>query len=146
MTRVLMVLAAAVSIVCCGGPGDRTPEEFRNEVRATERAFARAVADSGLQAAFTAFAADSAVLSRGGTLVKGKDAIYRFYSSDRYRSVSLQWEPEFIHVAASGDLAYTYGPYTWRGRDEEGNPVESRGVFHTVWRRQPDGSWKYVWD
>ena len=24
--------------------------------------------------------------------------------------------------------------------------VEYKGIFHTVWKRQSDNSWKYVWD
>jgi ketosteroid isomerase-like protein len=29
---------------------------------------------------------------------------------------------------------------------EAGEVGEYQGVFHTVWKRQPDGTWKYVWD
>lgn len=144
--RILIVFAVAVSVFCCGEQGKMTRNRFTDEVRQTERAFSHMAADSGLQAAFTAFAADSAVLNRGGSLIKGKKAISRFYGAERYRDVSLQWEPAYIHVASAGDLAYTYGPYTYTVLGEEGTPVVSTGIFHTVWRRQKDGSWKYVWD
>jgi ketosteroid isomerase-like protein len=52
----------------------------------------------------------------------------------------------FVDVAASGDLAYTYGQYTISSKDENGKEITKSGVFHTVWKQQSDGSWKYVWD
>jgi ketosteroid isomerase-like protein len=43
-------------------------------------------------------------------------------------------------------MAYTYGKYLWKIRDEKGDTTEYRGVFHTVWKRDSEGTWKYVWD
>ena len=55
-------------------------------------------------------------------------------------------EADYIDVAASGDLAYSYGDYQFSALNENNEPVEASGIFHTVWKRQSDGSWKYVWD
>jgi ketosteroid isomerase-like protein len=43
-------------------------------------------------------------------------------------------------------MAYTYGKYLWKVKDTTGKIQEFKGVFHTVWKRQSDGSWKYGWD
>ena len=59
---------------------------------------------------------------------------------------SLVWEPDFIDVSVAGDLAYTYGKFTYTSITESGDTLTSKGIFHTVWKRQEDGSWKYVWD
>ena len=58
----------------------------------------------------------------------------------------LVWKPDYVDVSESGDLAYTYGKYTFTSRDSTGRKVVSKGIFHTVWKRQEDGSWKFVWD
>lgn len=49
-------------------------------------------------------------------------------------------------VSKSGDIAYTYGKYVWEFTNEAGAVKQVRGVFHTVWKKQNDGSWKNVWD
>ncbi|MBL7111012.1 MAG: DUF4440 domain-containing protein [Bacteroidales bacterium] len=59
---------------------------------------------------------------------------------------SLVWEPEFVDVEESGDLGYTYGSFVFTAKDSTGNDIESKGVFHTVWKRQADGEWRFVWD
>ncbi|MBK7030961.1 MAG: hypothetical protein IPH45_17925 [Bacteroidales bacterium] len=43
-------------------------------------------------------------------------------------------------------MAYTYGKYTWKINNGNGDTTVYKGVFHTVWKKQGDGSWKYVWD
>jgi len=43
-------------------------------------------------------------------------------------------------------MGYTYGKYIWSSTDPAGKPITFNGIFHTVWKKQPDGSWKYVWD
>jgi hypothetical protein len=53
------------------------------------------------------------------------------------------WTPESGSVAASGDLGFTFGP-AWP-RSAPG-PVPGGGRYFTVWKRQPDGRWRYVVD
>jgi hypothetical protein len=43
-------------------------------------------------------------------------------------------------------MAYTYGQHTFEATDDSGGIIEDTGIFHTVWKRQPDGQWRYVWD
>lgn len=122
------------------------PVAVRREVLETERAFERRVADNGMAEAFTHFAADSAVILRGGQLIKGRQAIKAFYDHTVLDNFSLKWEPTHITVARSGDLAYTYGMYTFTSTDSAGQVHPDTGAFHTVWQRQPGGAWRYVWD
>jgi len=51
-----------------------------------------------------------------------------------------------VDASETGDMGYTYGKYTWQSKDSSGKVDEAKGVFHTVWKKQKDGSWKYVWD
>lgn len=36
--------------------------------------------------------------------------------------------------------------YTYSVTDSTGETKSSSGIFHTVWKRQADGTWKFVWD
>lgn len=50
----------------------------------------------------------------------------------------LVWWPLWAGIARSGDLGFTTGPYTFNG--------EPRGYYFTVWAKQPDGGWKWLFD
>jgi len=122
-------------------------ERWKKEILETEQNFAKMAMEEGIEKAFLYYAAEDAVLLRNNNLITGKDAISRYFGEEKQEDkVSLTWEPDFIDVAKSGDLGYTYGKYIFTSTDSNGNKVESKGIFHTVWKRQMDGSWKFVWD
>jgi len=103
---------------------------------------------NGIAQAFLFYAAEDAVLERNYVLIKGKQSIADKLKKNNSNSmeVTLSWKPDFVDVSNSGDLGYTYGKYQYVSIDSLGNKQESEGIFHTVWKRQKDGSWKYVWD
>ncbi len=121
-------------------------EGYIQEIRETEEAFARMAAEKGIAEAFTFYVADSGIVNRRDSLIKGKEAVMRHYSSWKAKDVTLKWSPYFIDVSASGDLGYTYGRYVFTIVDSTGTKKESTGIFHTVWKRQADGTWRFVWD
>ena len=117
---------------------------WKQEILETEQNFAKMVKEDGLHNAFVAFAADAAVLLRNNDLIIGKNPIGERYKESN--SKNLSWKPDFIDVSQSGDLGYTYGKYYFKYTDSLGNEQVDTGVFHSVWKRQKDGTWKYVWD
>lgn len=50
----------------------------------------------------------------------------------------LVWWPVWAGIARSGDLGFTTGPATYDGKHS--------GWYFTVWVRQADGGWKWVYD
>ncbi|HEX2921064.1 MAG TPA: hypothetical protein VHO50_07860 [Bacteroidales bacterium] len=115
---------------------------MRDEILKAEEDFQQMVIEKGIQEAFYFFADENAVIKRGNdTLIKGKENIKTFYSKYNGWKMELNWTPEFIDVAECGTLGYTYGRYVMTV-----DSVKDEGVFHTVWKRQPDKTWKYVWD
>jgi len=143
----LIISLLVISIFSCQ---TETPsakiEQYKVEVVNAEKAFAQLAKEKGMEKAFVAFAAEDAVLSRNNALIRGKEEISQYFGKESLREVSLEWEPDFVDVAASGDLAYTYGKFQFSAIDTSGNPLKAEGIFHTVWKRQDDGQWKYVWD
>jgi ketosteroid isomerase-like protein len=121
-------------------------EPIKEEIIATEIAFAKMAREVGLKEVFLEFAADSAVLSRNGNIIKGKQQIVTYFDSQTLQNVSLEWEPGFVEVARAGDMAYTYGPFIFSAISAEGEPQTALGYFHTVWKKQGDGSWKFIYD
>ena len=123
-------------------PKSADNEKLKAEVIQAEKDFAQMAKEKGNAVAFYSFADDSAVIRRGPQIIKGKEAIKNFYSNQK--GGDLQWSPDFAD--ASGDLGYTYGKFIYSEKDSTGKVNEAKGYFHTVWKKQKDGSWKFVWD
>lgn len=141
-----LLFPALLLLLHCAGPTPPDTAGWKEEVRQAEEAFDALAAEQGIKTAFLAFAAEDAVLLRGERLIEGKAAITQYFDQQDLEQVQLRWKPDFIDVAADGSLAYTYGKYTFSAPDSSGQTRESSGMFHTVWKRQPDGSWKFVYD
>ncbi len=142
---ILLILVVFSASSCKQEDEMKSIDQYKSEVMQAEKDFAELAKEKGLKIAFTAFAAEDAALNRG-KIIKGKKEIEKYYSDEKYDNVSLQWKPDFVDVSSSGDFAYTYGPYEFTGIDENGDTLKSAGIFHTVWKRQPDGEWRFVYD
>jgi len=53
---------------------------------------------------------------------------------------------EGVEIAQAGDLAYTWGSYRSRLMGEDGKITTEPGKWLTVWKKQPDGSWRIAVD
>ena len=122
-------------------------ENAKQEIEKAEKDFAQMAADKGIAEAFHFFADSTATIKRqNDTLIHGKEDIKSYYSTSFYQKATVKWSPDFVDASPDGDMGYTYGKYVWSSTDSTGKPIIFNGVFHTVWKKQPDGSWKYVWD
>jgi ketosteroid isomerase-like protein len=113
---------------------------LEEQVRATERAFAKTMADRD-HAAFTRFLSPEAVFFSSGTVVlRGQkqvaDGWKRLYDAP---AAPFSWEPEQVEVLDSGTLALSTGP-VWDAAHKR------TGTFSSIWRRDADGAWKIVFD
>jgi ketosteroid isomerase-like protein len=123
-------------------------EKWKKEIIETELAFAQMAQKEGISKAFLTYAAEDAVLMRNNSLIIGMESIRENFNNQKAElgSVSLTWKPDFVDVSSSGDLGYTYGKYGCTIIESAGIENIDTGIFHTVWKRQPDGKWKFVWD
>ena len=144
-TSIILLFLMLCFLLRCTQKSPVDLEKCKQEIMDTEKAFAQLARDEGITKAFSAFAAQDAVLLRGNRLIRSRDSIEMYYSENPVKG-ELSWQPDFIDVSSSGDLGYTYGSFTFTMVDSTGQSTSRNGVFHTVWKKQPDGSWKYVWD
>lgn len=142
----LMVVATVIS--CTTADQSVLIEQAKKAIVSTEQEFAEKVAREGVRAGFLEFAAPDAVLMRNDSLIIGKESITRYMKEPPTDgpTISLSWKPDFVAVAGSGDLGYTYGKYVLTATDSLGTSEVNEGIFHTVWKKQPDGKWRFVWD
>ena len=145
MRPIIIVTLTITLLTACQQPINK--EKVKQEIFQTEKAFEKMSSEKGIQEAFYFFADDSAVIKRqNDTLIIGKENIKNYYSNPAFERAKITWTPDFINVSESGDLGYSYGNYLWTIWSAEGDTAEFEGVFQTIWKRQPDGKWKFVWD
>jgi Domain of unknown function (DUF4440) len=122
-----LAAAALLASPALGAPVTPAP------VVAAERAFAADGLAMGVQASFLKHSApDGIVFGPEPVLAKA------VFAQPRPKGAALVWWPLWAGIARSGDLGFTTGPYT-----SDGKPG---GYYFTVWARQPDGSWKWLFD
>ena len=133
---------------CKRNMGQESHDNWKQEILEAEKNFAQMAAEEGIASAFLNYAAEDAVLMRDERLIIGRKEIEEHFANQRSpgSDLSLTWTPDFVDVSSSGDLGYTYGKYKISLTDSIGTVKEHHGVFHTVWKRQEDNTWKFVWD
>jgi len=132
----ILILGLPAAALAADGPGNA---ELAIQLRATEEAFAKTMADRD-HAAFVTFLADETVFfGRSGEL-RGRDAVAAAWEPlFEGAAAPFSWQPEVATVLDSGSLGLTAGPIL----APDGTRI---GTFNSVWRRSPDGSWKIVFD
>ena len=150
MNRKIQLFTAIciILLASCADKEKNSHEIWKNEILETEQNFAAMAGDEGIRKAFLTYAAEDAVMMRNDKLIIGKENFHEYFGNQASEDndQSLTWKPDFVDVADSGDLGYTYGHYTFSYTDSSGARIEKTGVFHTVWKRQADGTWRFVWD
>jgi ketosteroid isomerase-like protein len=143
MNRVV-AFALAASLSCAGiGVGGSalaaTNSELANQVRESERAFAKTMADRKI-GAFADLVAKEAIFFGGKGPLRGRDAVVaawtRFFEAP---AAPFSWAPETVEVLDSGKLALTSGPV----HDPDGKLI---GTFNSIWRLESDGTWRVIFD
>ncbi|MGB5379256.1 YybH family protein [Muriicola sp.] len=148
ISNYIIAVSLLLTISCLKKPSEANLQRWKKEILETEQQFAAMAQEKGIPTAFLYYAAEDAVLMRNNSLIIGKTAIVQQFEDQKStgNSPSLSWKPDFVDVSSSGDLGYTYGTFVYTSQDSTGQTNNIEGVFHTVWKRQADGSWRFVWD
>lgn len=135
----VFLLSLGVVMMAAAAAPAATNAELKEEVRRSEAAFARTMADRN-HAAFASFLARDAIFMNGLRALRGAKAVAegwkRFFEG---AAAPFSWEPEIVEVLDGGSLALSSGPV----RDPSGKRV---GTFNSVWRREKGGHWRVVLD
>ena len=99
-----------------------------------ERAFAADAQKLGQWTAFRKWAADDALM-----FTPQPANAHELLKDSKDPPVSVFWWPGRSYVSCDGAYAVNTGPWV----REWGKSV---GYFTTVWERQPDGGWKWIYD
>ena len=115
-------------------------------IRSADVDFSNDAAKHGTGVAFGRYAAaDAQMFSGPGEFITGPHAISESFGPPTEKN-TLVWHPVHGEVAASGDLGFTVGNAVFTGLREDGAKIERFSKYLTVWKKQRDGSWRYVVD
>jgi ketosteroid isomerase-like protein len=135
LLAVLVLTAVGATAV----PARQSNTDLQAQVRETERAFAKTMADRD-HPAFTALLSEEAIFFGGGAPLRGKAAVTAAWKPFfEGAQAPFSWEPDVVEVLDSGTLALSSGPV----RDPEGKIT---GTFSSIWRRDADGTWRIIFD
>ena len=108
------------------------------QVRATEIAFAKTLADRDVKAFRTLIAPD--VIWLADQPLRGPDQVLtrwqKFFDAPQ---PPFSWGPEIVEVQQGGKLALSTGPVL----DPAGKRI---GTYTSIWRRESTGAWKIIFD
>lgn len=133
MPRLFIIAALFLAIArpAAAQPADAGP------IIAAERAFAADGLSMGVDASFLKWSTDDAIMITGGAARLAREVLDVNARLDP-AAAALVWWPNWAGISRSADLGFTTGAVEVGG-------VRS-GHYFTIWQRQPDGAWKWVYD
>lgn len=146
MNTGVLIVFTGLMFFSCSSPKTGDTEADTTALRKLEmmdadREFSAMSEAKGLRNAFIEFIDSNGVLLRPGTFpLSGGDAM-SFISQSSDSAFIMKWEPKTAVIAASGELGYTYGIYAIT---QETKDSVIYGSYVTIWKRQPNGKWKFI--
>jgi ketosteroid isomerase-like protein len=112
--------------------------ELTDQVRATEIAFAKTLADRDVKA-FTRMIAPDAIWLADAPLRGPAEVLTRWQKYFDAAQPPFSWTPELVEVQEGGKLALSTGPVT----NAAGKQI---GTYTSIWRREKTGEWRLIFD
>ncbi len=114
---------------------------LKMELLDADRSFSKMSEMQGMRTAYMSYIDSNGVLLRPNNLpVTGGDAV-DLISQSNDSTYIMTWEPKSASIAASGELGYTYGIYSYKIKNTD---TVLFGTYVTIWKKQPDDKWKFV--
>lgn len=134
---------AVIGFCACGhnaGSEDHS-EQAVKEITAADKAANDMAAKDGFLKTILYYSDDSIIKPKEGALpIIGKSKLAANYAGQE-DTKDISWEPFRVEAAASGDMGYSFGNWKYKIGDST-----SYGDYYTIWKKQKDGTWKFVVD
>ena len=131
-------LLVTLLMVCAAPAFAEDLATLTQQVRATEVAFAKTLADRDVEAFRAMIAPD--VIWLADQPLRGPDQVLtrwqKFFDAPQ---APFSWTPELVEVQQGGKLALSTGPVL----DPAGKRI---GTYTSIWRRESTGEWKIIFD
>ncbi len=144
--HVIVLLFGLVCVFGCSGVSKVDINAEKESLRKAESDWAATLDAKDLEGFLSYFAADAVVQGPHLPAFTGTEAIRQWATASfNFPGFAVTWTTTAVEVAASGDMGYTLGTFTFHV-DMNGTPLDDHGKYVTNWKKQADGSWKVVVD
>jgi ketosteroid isomerase-like protein len=125
---------------CYQKPTDLS-KQAQQEIMTADIAMSDMAAREGFFRTLLSYADTGVVkLKEGEYPVIGKTSLEKYWAG-KTDFKTLTWKPFKGEAARSGDIGYTLGKWELAGKDST-----FYGNYYTIWKKQTDGTWKFVLD
>lgn len=118
-------------------------------VRQTETDWVKDIATKDVEKFASYYASNASVLFPNMPVINGKDEIRATLKSMLADpNFSLTFQASRVESSDAGDVVYSQGAYTMTMSDpkDKTKTMTDKGKYLTIFRKQPDGTWKAVAD
>ncbi len=134
-------IIAAILFLSCNTKQQDLSVQAEKEMMEADVAMSNMATKDGFYKALLYYAADSVIIPREGKLpMFGAREVNEAWSAKPVLT-TLTWKPLRAEAATSGDMGYTFGYATFVGKD-----TITYTNYCTIWKKQKDGTWKFVYD
>lgn len=139
--KTVLILSMALLLNGCNKNNSAEVQKWKDEIVKADTDMSDYAAKEGFSAALIKYADENFVkFDEGMHPTVGKNAFIEIRGAGSGPK-TLTWKPVFTDVAASGDIGYSWGNWKFVLPD-----TVVYGNYITVWKKQPDGSWKMTFD
>ncbi len=151
MSRALAICTVLFALLsgCAQQPAPRPDTRAADEqaIRSTDIDWSNAAATKNPDRAASYYADDAVMLPPNIPKASGKQAIQEVWKQFMAMpGFAISWQPDSVQASRGGDLGYTTGTYQLTINGPKGQPINDRGKYVAVFKKQADGSWKAVAD
>jgi ketosteroid isomerase-like protein len=141
----LLGLALTAALASCGEkrPTDADLKALMN----TSRAWSKSAQSGDVSRILSYWTDDATVMMPGEPVRHGKGQITAYVEQSlKTPGFSISWQPLTGAISKSGDIGYLIEQENISFPDGHGGIVHRKARGVTVWKKQPDGSWKNAVD
>lgn len=141
MKKTITILSLIIcEIISCTTQKDESKQVVK-EIIDADIAMSNLATKEGFFKALLTYAEDSVIIPREGKLPLLNKSEAQETWANRPIIKEITWKPIRVEASKSGDMGYSFGFSTYQGKD-----TTTYTNYCTIWRKQKDGSWKFVFD
>jgi ketosteroid isomerase-like protein len=123
------------------GMASAADTKIEQAIRDLDDQWSKAAGAKDVDKTISFYSDDALVMPPNAPSATTKEAIRKIWK-DLLTDANISWKTKKVEVAQSGDLVFSSGTYEVTLNDPTGTPVNDRGKYLEVWKKQSDGSWK----
>lgn len=148
MTRFISALLVCALTLGCTGSTNTDVAEIRGIIDRHNTNLERWYLGGHIDSVAAVFAEDAWQMPPNSPPLVGRDSLRAFWTNATGWG-RWQFELQAQDVIAEGQIAIERGRFTLQFTADSASPVPTfadRGNYVVLWRRDPDGEWRVVWD